>query len=127
MQQAGACYLAIIEPVSQTLPPLVQVVLVSEPDPGLVRGMADDAADAMSTSSAVLLDRRWPAAVAGPVRQTGERHQGMLAAARKLAADTTSAQILQDRELLLAARGDVQTGRDQGSAIRAALGLPPNQ
>ena len=127
VQQAGPCYLAIIEPVNLTLPPLVRVVLVSEPDPELVRGMARDALEPMTTSSAVLLDRRWPAAVAAPVREVGEGQQRMLAAVRRLAADTTSAQILQDREALLAARGDVQAGRDRASAIRRALGLPPIQ
>ncbi len=51
----------------------------------------------------------------------------MLAVVRKLAADTTPAQILQDREALLAARGDVQAGRDRAGAVRRALGLPPIQ
>src|SRR3712207_3845813 len=32
VRQAGACYLAIIDPVNQTLPPLVRVVLVDAPD-----------------------------------------------------------------------------------------------
>jgi hypothetical protein len=127
VQQAGACYLAISEPVNLAMPPLVRIVLVDEPDPELVRGMARDAVEAMTTSSAVLLDRRWPAAVAAPVREIGEGQQRMLAVVRKLAADTTPAQILQDREALLAARGDVQAGRDRASAVRRALGLPPIQ
>jgi hypothetical protein len=51
----------------------------------------------------------------------------MAAVAARLATDTTTDQMAQDRAALADARGDQQAYRDVGSAIRASLGLPPLQ
>jgi hypothetical protein len=127
VKQAGACYLALTTVNNQVLPPLFQLVVTSATDPAQVRGKARPAAAALATSSQVLLGRQWPAAVAAPIRELGQRHRDMAVVAARLAADTTTDQMAQDRVALADARGDQQASRDLASAIRASLGLPPIQ
>ena len=127
VKQAGACYLALTTVNNQVLPPLFQLVVTSATDPARVHDTARPAAAALATSSQVLLGRRWPAAVAGPIRELGQRHRDMAVIAARLVADTTTDQMAQDRGALADARGDQQAFCDLGSAIRAPLGLPPVQ
>jgi hypothetical protein len=127
VKQAGACYLALATMTNLAVPPLFQLVVTSATDPAQVRDTARPAAAALATSSEVLLGRRWPAAVAVPIRELGQRQGDMAAVAARLAAGTTTDQMAQDRAALADARGDQQAYRDLASAIRASLGLPPNQ